>query len=162
MQPITDDLIRRAVEILGTEGLGDDEIKFRLLSLADNNDSLARRLLEWVPEGFGRMVVSRLGRIDFGSSFSVRDAREKWISIPNKEEPILESALRVAHEMFRDETLDAHQRIATRSATFNSADQVLASGSSLDGVISATAMIGLRAEDYPHYKPSFLKKLFGG
>ncbi len=148
MTPIDPTTIEAAARIIGADGISDDEIEARVLDLVKDT-LLARRLIDWLPETFGAVVVAHLGDVHFVDTFSARTAGGKWKNIPMKAEPIFVQGIKIAQAAYHDDWTESHQRVASRSAIVNSASQILDSGGSMDGVTtSGPALIGIPAEVY--------------
>ena len=100
MDSITPALVADAAEIIGTENITDDEMEAKMLALT-GDAMVARRLIDWIPEAFGKVLISRLGKVTFGKTFSARDARGKWKSIPMSSEPIYAIAVSLAQQIYQ-------------------------------------------------------------
>ncbi len=159
MTPIESEVLETAIEIIGEEGISDEEIEERVLALA-KDAMLARRLIDWLPEILGAVAVGHMGKVNFVDTFSAKTMQGKWKSIPMKAEPIYVQGHKLAQEAWHRDWTRAHERVAFRSAIMRSAGQVLDSGQSLDGVTtSGPALIGIPAEIYRSEVP-LLQRLF--
>ncbi|HSI62277.1 MAG TPA: hypothetical protein VLE43_04140 [Candidatus Saccharimonadia bacterium] len=154
-------LIKEAIVLLGTEDLDDATLESRMLESA-GDDMLARRLIDWIPEAFGYVAISHVGKVTILNEFQAKNAKGKWRTLPMKAEPIFAPALLEAQEMFHDGPRDVHLRIAMRSACLNSINNALNGGAKIDGAtISGPALIGIPAEVYLGEERSFWSKLWG-
>ncbi len=158
--PVTEEIVARAVDIIGAEGAEEEEIERQLLALVTDK-LLAMRLREWIREAFGRAMVLQMSKVRFLDSFMVFTPERKRVDIPNHAEPILEISMRLARKMMRDGRQAQCERIAITSSCAQSASNAAEQGVSLDGAVSATAFNGIPAEAYPDYPKSFWKRLFG-
>jgi hypothetical protein len=159
MKSISDDVVSNAIRILGSDGISEDEIEAQVAALV-SDPMEARRLVDWIPEAFGMVLVSHLGKPVLPNTFSAKDVQGKWKSFPITCEPIFVSALVVAQRIFHDGPRALHQNIAMRSSIANTANNALNAGVSIDGaVFSGPALIGIPAEVYPK-QPSFWQRLF--
>ncbi|MBK1884913.1 hypothetical protein JIN85_21055, partial [Luteolibacter pohnpeiensis] len=148
-----------AIEIIGEEGISDDDIEARVLELATDS-MLARRLIDWLPEILGAVAVAHMGRVNFMNTFSAKTKKGKWKSIPMQAEPIFMEGIKLAQDAWHQDWSEAHERVAIRSAIMRSASQVIDSGQSLNGVTtSGPALIGIPAEIY-RSELSFLQRIF--
>jgi hypothetical protein len=159
MTPIEPAILEAAIEIIGKEGITDEEIEERVLALA-KDAILARRLIDWLPEILGAVAVGHMGKVNFVDTFSAKTKQGKWKSIPMKTEPIFVQGSQLAQDAWLRDWTGVHERVAFRSAIMRSAGQVLDSGQSLDGVTtSGPALIGIPAEIY-RTEVSLLQRLF--
>ncbi len=161
MKPIPVEIISNAIEILSADGITEDEIETRIAALV-SDPMEARRLIDWIPEAFGIVLISHLGKPILPKTFSARDAEGKWKSFRLTYEPIFVAALEIAQAKYHQGPAAQFQSIATRSSVANAANNALNAGVSIDGaVFSGPALIGIPAEVYPS-QPSFWKRLFSG
>lgn len=160
MNAIPDEIIERAIDILGTEGLSDEEIEEKVASLVSDPMD-ARRLIDWIPEAFGAHVIAHLGKPVLPAFFSARNAKGRYITFPIDHEPIYAVAQGMAARM-RDEGIrDQVLAIAARSSIFQAAQKAILAGVSIDGAVcSGPALVGIPAEVYPAPKRTFLERLF--
>lgn len=163
MTPISEDTIRSAISIIGTQGIEDDQIERDVRALVDD-DMSARRLIDWIPEAFGIVLVSYISnKIVLPKTFSAKSAAGKWVEIPFEKEPIFAEALKMAQTIYHEGPKDIFQNVSFRSSMTNTVDNALNSGASLDGAyLSGPALIGIPAEVYPIVTKSFWRRLFGG
>ena len=159
MNPIEPAILEAAIEIIGEEGVSDEQIEERVLALA-KDAMLARRLIDWLPEILGAVAVGHMGKVNFVDTFSAKTKQGKWKTIPMKAEPIFVEGIKLAQDAWHRDSTGVYERVAFRSAIMRSAGQVIDSGQSLDGVTtSGPALIGIPAEIY-RSEVSFLQRLF--
>lgn len=159
MNPIEPAIIEAAIQIIGEEGISDEEIEERVLALA-KDAVLARRLIDWLPEILGAVAVSHMGKVKFADTFSAKTKQGKWKMIPMKDEPIFVEGIKLAQTAWHQSWTKAHERVAFRSALMKSVCNLLDAGQSLDGVTtSGPVLIGIPAEIY-RSEVSFLQRVF--
>lgn len=159
MTPIDPSILEAAIEIIGTEGISNEEIEERVLQLT-KDAMLARRLIDWLPEILGAVTLSHMGKVNFLDTFSAKTKQGKWKNIPMKAEPIFVQGIKLAQETWHRDWNEVHERVAFRSAILKSAGQLLDAGESLDGVTtSGPALLGIPAEIY-RSEVSLLQRLF--
>jgi hypothetical protein len=159
MKPIAPEIIARAIEILGTDNISEDEIEKQVGELT-TDPMEARRLIDWIPEAFGMVLVAQHGVRTF-RTFSAKNAQGKWKSIPVAQEPIFAAAVIHAQSMFHGEPHTAFENIANRSAEVSSASEMLSAGKSLAGAVSSgPELLGIPAEIYGDVKEGLGKRLF--
>jgi hypothetical protein len=160
--PVSYELVVQAADILAAEGMDEEGIKAQLLALT-GDELLAKRLREWVREVFGRVMLLDSGhQIQFVNTFSVFTSDRKAVSVPNRAEPIVELATRLAEDHLKQGRKEYVFRVGESSAPLRTALPALEQGVSLDGAVMASAFNGIPAEAYPGYPKSFWKRLFGG
>lgn len=144
--PSTEQL-QAAIAILGS-GESAETSTARIEGLV-NDPMLANRLATWIPEVFGLVLVSHLGKVHLPKSFSAKSATGNWQELDLSLEPIFGSALPLAAAMFHSGPRDVFENLATRSAVVNAANNLLNAGSHIDGAtLSGPALIGIPAEVY--------------
>ena len=144
----TEAVLKRAIDLIGQDGLGDDDIQQRILDLA-GEPVLAQRLIAWLPEAFGLVLISGMDGVDPPTAFTARDQRGRWREFAFDAEPLLPMALVLASEMFGAGPRYSFGRIAQRSAMVAAVSQVLQQDGSLFGArISGPALAGVPAEVY--------------
>ena len=159
MTPIEPAILKAAIEIIGEEGISDEEIEERVLALA-KDAMFARRLIDWLPEILGAVAVGHMGKVNLVDTFSAKTKQGKWKSIPMKAEPIFVQGIKLAQDTWHHGWTGVHERVAFRSAIMRSAGQVIDAGQSLDGVTtSGPAWIGIPADIY-RSEVSLLQRLF--
>jgi hypothetical protein len=158
--PVSYELVVQAADILATEGIDEDGIEAQLLALT-GDELLAKRLREWIREAFGRVVLLSGHRIHFLDTFTVLTSERKLIKVPNRAEPIIKMAGRLAVDYLSQGRKEYVLLIAETSAPMQTALSMIEKGLSLDGAMMASAFNGIPAEAYPDYPKSFWKRLLG-
>ena len=160
MTPVKPEMIESAIEIIGAEDISDEEIESQVLNIA-GDEMLARRLIDWLPEIFGSVVVAHLGDVNFVDTFSAKTASGKWKDIPMKAEPIFVQGIKIAQDAYHSNWTENHKRLSLRSAVLNSVNNLLNEGGSVDGATtSGPALIGIPAEVYRSELPLFRRLLW--
>jgi hypothetical protein len=161
MSSTIDELVTGCISVLGQPGISPDEVEREVLRLAAD-PMMARRLIDWVPEAFGLVLVSHIGKVQFGNTFSALDQRGKWITIDVSREPIFAAALKPATVMFHSGPRDVFESIATRSSTLACVNSALNAGASIENAhLSGPALIGIPAEVYVSRRQSWWRRLLG-
>jgi hypothetical protein len=114
MRPISQETISAAVNVLGADDISEDQIEARIAELV-SDPMEARRLVDWIPEAFGMVLVSHLGKPVLPNTFSAKDVQGEWKSFPFTCEPIFVAALAIAQTTFHDGSGALFQNIAMRS-----------------------------------------------
>lgn len=144
----TESQLQQAIAILAQEDLSDDDIEERMAALA-SDPMLARRLIAWLPEAFGLVLISGMDGVDPPAAFSARDHRGRWREFAFDAEPLLPMALVLASEMFGAGPRYSFGRIAQRSAMVAAVSQVLQQDGGLHGArIPGPALQDVPAEVY--------------
>ncbi|NUO77061.1 MAG: hypothetical protein HOQ32_13715 [Lysobacter sp.] len=144
----TEAVLKRAIDLIGQDGLSDDDIQQRIAVLVDE-PVLAQRLIAWLPEAFGLVLISGMDGVDPPAAFTARDRRGRWREFAFDAEPLLPMALVLANEMFIAGPRYSFGRIAQRSAMVAAVSQVLQQDGNLLGArISGPAIAGVPAEVY--------------
>ena len=145
---LSEELLQNAIAVLGRNGISDDEINVEIAALAQDQ-MLARRLIDWLPEVFGIVLISHMGDIGLPNTFSAQDKHGNWFQLEFKLEPIIQIATKVATEMYHAGPRNIFSNIALRSALLGVVGRVLNESGSLDGgYLSGPALIGIPAEIY--------------
>ncbi len=161
MTTVKEETIAAAIEILGSAGIEYGDVE-RLIRELVSDDMTSRRLIDWIPEAFGFVLVSHLSsKIVLPTTFSAKADSGRWVTLKLTDEPIFTTSLQMAQQMFHNGPREIFQNIALRSAMTNTANNALNAGTSLDGaVFSGPALIGIPANLYPQPPISFWRRLF--
>jgi hypothetical protein len=155
--------IEQLQDVIGILGSGDGDeaaLAARVETLV-KDPMLARRLIAWIPEVFGMVLVSHLGKVNLPESFSAKSSAGKWLELNLEVEPIFRSTLPLAAAMFHTGPRDTFRNIAMRSSVLNAADNLLNAGASIDGAtLSGPALIDIPADVYE--KQPFWRKFLKG
>ena len=156
------DAIHKAVAILGSEGISDGDVESGIASFADNK-LVARRLIDCIPEAFGIVLASHVGRINLPSTFSARLKSGNWKSFEFAVEPVFDLSLRIAADMYHAGDRATFGNVAKRSSIIVALNNALNSGASIEGAtLSGPALIGVPAETYEAKSKPLWQKLFRG
>lgn len=160
MLSISDTQLEEVAAIVGAAGVDDEALEPRVAMLVQNS-MLARRLIDWLPEAFGMVLVSHMDAVTLPTTFSVKNKRGDWVELDLSVEPIFHSAIRLATHMFHNGPRDMFSNIALRSALVVAVNRALNEGRSLKGaVLSGPALLGIPAEIYLPPSRSIWQKLF--
>jgi hypothetical protein len=160
MLTISDAQLKEAAAIIGAHDAGDEAIESNVAALV-KDPLLARRVIDWLPEVFGMVLVSHIDTVVLPTTFSAKDKRGEWVEVPLSAEPIFESAMRLATQMLHDGSQDVFRNIALRSGVVPAAHRALNEGRSLKGAtMSGPALLGIPAETYISEPVSGWRKLF--
>jgi hypothetical protein len=163
MTPVSDETIRTAISIIGADDTDDEKIERDVRAIVVD-DMTARRLIDWIPEAFGIVVVSHISsKIIFPTTFSAKFAASDWVELPLRKEPIFAATLQIAQAMFHSGPRELFQKVSFRSSTLDTVNNTLNAGAtleSLDGArLSGPALIGIPAEVYIGLPKSLLRRL---
>lgn len=148
MLSFSDVQLEEVADIIGSEDFDDEAIESRVAALVQD-PMLARRLIDWVPEAFGIVLISHMTKVTLPLTFSVKNKRGKWIELDLKLEPIFESATRLAMHKFHEGPRSTFSNVVRRSALLDAANRALNDGETLEGAtLSGPALIGIPAEVY--------------
>jgi hypothetical protein len=160
MLAVPTEAIHKAIAVLGVEGIAESKVEANIASFAKDK-MVARRLIDWIPEAFGIVLVSHIGKINLPATFSARSSDGQWKQFEFKVEPIFGEALRLAADMYHTGDRSAFGSIAKRSSMVDVVNKVLNAGDSIDGAtLSGPALIGIPAEVYEANPRSMWRSLF--
>jgi len=125
------------------------------------NATLARRLIDVIPEAFGFTFLAKMTpEVKLPSYFLARNTKNRWINIAFSRELIFTFALQVADKMLREGPRQKFEAISLRSSMVNTVNNALNQGANLAGaLVGPPAFIGIPAEVYPPSEKSLLQKL---
>lgn len=63
--------LQRAIAILGSDNITETEVDAKISELV-HDPVLAQRLISWIPEVFGLVLVSHLGKVHLPTTFSAK------------------------------------------------------------------------------------------
>jgi hypothetical protein len=160
MLSVSPELLERTAEILGTDGISDEEIESKIFALAQDF-MLARRLIDWLPEAFGIVFIPHMAKVNVPTTFSAKSKDGRWIEFKFGVEPIFEGAVRLGMEMYHCGHRGTFRNIVSRSSTLDAVNRALNQGDSIEGAtLSGPVLIGVPAEVYmPQAKPLW-RRLF--
>jgi hypothetical protein len=161
MTPIPNNIVEAAIQIIGTSGIEDEAIESRVRELV-SDEMTARRLIDWIPEAFGLVLISHISsKIILPTTFSAKASDGHWVTLKFEAEPIFTVALQMAQSIYQNGPGEVFKNISLRSAMTDSVNRALNSGRSLDGAsLSGPALIGIPAEVYSDTPKSFWQKIF--
>jgi hypothetical protein len=125
-----------------------------------------RRLIDWIPEAFGYVLLPHVADLVLPTTFTARAKDGSWKAFSFDREPIFADAVKIASDMYRDNPRGVFSHVAKRSLMVDAVNKALNAGRSLTGAqIAGPEMLGVPAEFYEmQAKPaakSFWKKLVG-
>lgn len=145
---VSTETLQRAIAILGVEGIRDGDVESRVAALAEDK-MVAQRLIDWIPEAFGIVLASHVGKIQLPTTFSARSRSGQWRNFEFSAEPIFGEALKMATDMYHSGDRSVFGNIAQRSSTIDAVNRALDAGESIDGAkLSGPALNGIPAEVY--------------
>lgn len=153
--------IRQTIAVMGRDGISDADLETEVGALLGES-MLARRMLDWLPEIFGMVLVAHMeDDITLPKTFSAQNWRGDWVEMEFDVEPLFQPTLCIAMEMYHSGPREAFGNIAMRSAAVSAVSRALEQNQSLDGAsLSGPALIGVPAEIYlPRPRP-FWRRLF--
>jgi hypothetical protein len=157
---VSDLQVQEVAAIIGSEDITVDDIETRVVVLVQD-PMLARRLIDWIPEAFGIVLISHMATVTLPLTFSAKNKRGDWVQFDLKVEPIFQRATLLAMQIFHEGPRESFSNIARRSALLDAANRALNHGDSLDGaVLSGPALIGIPAEVYMPPSTSIWRKFF--
>jgi hypothetical protein len=158
MNTISPEIVHSVVSLLARDI--DEESLEREVFLLTNDRMLSRRLIDWIPEVFGILLVGHIAQVHLPSKFSAKAKNGKWHEFEFTVEPIVAVAFSIATDMVHAEPNDAFKSIASRSSMVSAVTRALESDESLEGAtLSGPALIGIPAETYFPPAKSFWRRL---
>ena len=114
-----ENLVAQAIAIMSEEDIPDDMMIARIRKLMPRR-VLAERLLIFIPEGFGLVMLGHQVLLLFPENFKVKDRFDNWVEFPLQAEPVLLIAMSMgmaaAHSEYANR-VKAFERIALRSSS---------------------------------------------
>jgi hypothetical protein len=140
--------IHKTIAVLGVEGISENEVESTVASFAGDK-MIARRLIDWIPEAFGIVLASHIGKINLPTTFSAQSHNGEWKHFEFKVEPIFVESLRIATDMYHSGDRPTFGNVAKRSSMVDVVNNALNAGESIDGAtLSGPALVGIPAEVY--------------
>ena len=162
MLTVPTEAIRKAIAVLGIEGTPEGTVESDIASLAGDK-MVARRLIDWIPEAFGIVLASHVGKINLPTTFSAQSHGGEWKHFEFKVEPIFVESLRIATDMYHSGDRPTFGNIAKRSSMVDVVNNALNAGESIDGAtLSGPALIGIPAEVYEARSKSLWQRFLRG
>lgn len=148
LKSLSKEMLKKVADLLVLEGLSEAET-LKMVSTLVGELTLAKRAMEWLPEAFGYIVVSRIPGVMLPKTFHVKDADGAWYELPFEVEPLAREAIALGAEVSDSGLADVFAKIALRSSILMAVNSALNSGAEISGCrISGPAFIGLSAEIY--------------
>ena len=148
MLTVPTDLIHKAIAILGIEGIDESKVEADIASFTEDS-MVARRLIDWIPEAFGVVLVSHVGKIKLPTTFRARSRDGKWKHFDLKLEPIFVESLRIAMDMYHSGDRAKFGNIAKQSCVVDAVNKALNAGNAIDGgTLAGPAFNAIPAEVY--------------
>jgi hypothetical protein len=165
MRNVSVEDIQRTISQLGEGDRRATEIEIAVRRFA-NDPLTVRRLVDWVPEAFGYVLLPHVADLVLPGTFTAKAKDGTWKEFAFDREPVFGLAVTLAADMYRDGPRTVFSAVAKRSTMVSAANQALSDGVKLSGVkFAGPAMAGIPAEFYdPKARPaatSFWKKLVG-
>ncbi len=164
MLNVSDEDIQRTISQLGEGDRRDTEIEIAVRRFAPDPLTL-RRLVGWIPEAFGYVLLPHVGDVTLPTTFQARAKDGTWKEFPFDREPIFARTVAIATAMYEQNSRGVFSAVARRSSMVGAVNKALNDGASLDGArLSGPAMMGVPAEFYeakPKSGGGFWRKLVG-
>ena len=157
--------IQRAISQLGEGDRRDLEIEIAIGRFASDKMTV-RRLIDWIPEAFGYVLLPHVGDVTLPATFSAKARDGTWKEFSFDREPIFGETVKLASAMYRDGPRTVFSNVAKRSYMVDAVNKALNAGDSLAGAtMGGPKMLGIPAEFYDAgARPaatSFWRKLVG-
>jgi hypothetical protein len=161
MNPTAPAVIEKAIHILGEDDITPEAVEQRMAALMPDPMG-ARRLIDWIPEAFGVVALSQLGRIALPTTFLAQDASGNWRTLPMDKEPLFAAAVERARNLFEHGHRALVVRIASRSTLAITANERVEKGASMENVVlTGPVMLHIPAEVYRPELKSWWRRVFG-
>jgi hypothetical protein len=133
---------------LAVSSLSDEEYESGVIQLVGDL-AMARRIIDWLPEAFGLILISHMGDIKLPKTFRVRNRAGEWVEIPFSKEPIFADALEFASLTYHNGPKHIFKKLAVCSSVVDAVNKALNAGESLDSAkLGPITMMDLFAETY--------------
>ncbi|WP_421794149.1 hypothetical protein [Hydrocarboniphaga effusa] len=133
---------------LAVSGLTIENYESAVADLVGDPD-LARRIIDWLPEAFGLVLIGHMGDVTLPKTFRAKDRSGKWIELPFSREPIFADALDFASLTYHNGPKHLFSGLAVQSSVVDTVNKTLNAGESLTGArLGPITMTGLSAETY--------------
>lgn len=107
----------------------------RLAADVVGDPHLARRIIEWLPEACGLMLIGHMDGVGLPTTFEARDRAGEWKSFPLSRDPIVADALEFASRIIHDGPTYLFEGLAMQIVVLGRMDRALNAGESLEGTI---------------------------
>ena len=165
MLNVSDEDIQRTVSQLGEGDRRDTEIEIAVRRFA-TDPLTVRRLIDWVPEAFGYVLLPHVAELTLPTTFTARAKDGAWKEFAFDREPIFGKAVTIAAALYKQNPRGVFSAVAKRSAMVQIVNKTLNEGGKVDGTkVAGPAMANVPAEFY-EARPksgstSFWRKLVG-
>ena len=133
---------------LAVSGLTTEKYENAVADLAGDPD-LARRIIDWLPEAFGLILVGHMADITLPKTFMAKDRSGEWMEIPFSKELVFGDALEFASLTYHNGPKHLFSGLAAQSSVVDAVNKALNAGESLTGArLGPIKMAGLSAETY--------------
>ncbi len=165
MFTVSEELLQRVVSLLGEGDRRDAEIVVSVARLVPDKLT-ARRLIDWIPEAFGYVLLPHVADMALPASFTAKASDGSWKTFSFDREPIFGQTVPIATQMYRENPRGVFSAVARRSTMVAVVNQLLDSGKSLSGATLAGPAIAAIPAEFYDGKPrpaatSFWRKLVG-
>ena len=150
MERVPEGILEKVVNLMGSASLSEDELRNEAFALL-GDQMLARRVLNFVPEAFGAMLIGHIpGMITrLPRTFSVCAADGKWHELPFPEEPVFAQAVQLAKRLAHQGDGEVFETVSKRSSLFSLVNKSLGAGKEPEDIgMPALAFVGIPAEIY--------------
>jgi hypothetical protein len=142
-------MVGEAIEVLAKHASQPDRVESEVRALV-GDDALARRLIDWIPEAFGAVLIGhmKLG-INLPKTFTAKDAHGLWQEFPFSAEPIFVKAVQAAAVIHHEGPREVFVALAPSGCMVGAVNRALNAGADLSGAsLAGPAMLGIPAETY--------------
>lgn len=141
--------VAEVIELLAKHASQPDRIEAEVLALV-GDDALARRLIDWIPEAFGAVLIGHMNLgIRLPKTFTARDAHGLWREFPFSAEPIFVKAIEAASVIYHEGPSEVFVALAPTGSMVDAVNRALNAGHDLSGAsLAGPAMLGIPAETY--------------
>jgi hypothetical protein len=146
----SDELLSETVAIFAAEEIDHGEAIAALV----NDPIMALRLLAWIPEAFGYVLISRGGKVILPATFTAWSTKGKPYDFRFEAEPIFAAAVRLAAKMFSSGQQDVYAKVALGSSMVATVNAFTEQGSRPeDIVLTGPGLVSIPAEVYLSEQP---------
>lgn len=141
--------VGEAIEVLARHASQSDRVEAEMLALV-GDDALARRLIDWIPEAFGAVLIGhmKLG-ISLPKTFTAKDSHGLWREFSFSAEPIFVKAVEAASVIYHEGPREVFVALAPSGSMVDAVNRALNAGADLSGAsLAGPAMLGIPAETY--------------
>jgi len=160
MLAVSKEQLEKVAGLMGAENADDEQLESLVVTFV-GEPMLAKRLISWLPEAFGMVLISHMDSVILPKTFSAKSERGNWVELDLNAEPIFQPAVQLATHMYHNGPESTFSNIATRSAVVAAVNRALNEVRSLHGAtLSGPALINIPAEIYLSKPSSIWRKLF--